>query len=182
MQGGLGCGSRQQPCSPARPQPRGEFGREGLSGWLPTLRPCCGHSSGTKGACWLCVRSCGPRGHLGSTLSQAGPPQAAFEGWGSRGSSQPACWRVAHLARPAPSVSAALSGPCVVLGGLWPWHPWQNKGTKGDACCPTPTTSDGCSLGAPARGPLSCWSCGLGVLIQCHHLVAGLSGPRFLHL
>ena len=34
-----------------------------------------GHSSCTEGACWLCVPSCGPRGHLGSTLSKAGLPR-----------------------------------------------------------------------------------------------------------
>lgn len=93
-----------QPCPPPS-QRRIWAGGKGLSGWLPTLRACCGHSSGTKGACWLCVRSAGPRGHLGSTRSQAGLPQAAFEGWGISSSSRTACWRVAHLAGPVPSHS-----------------------------------------------------------------------------
>lgn len=125
-----------QPCPP--PSQRRIWARgKGLSGGLPTLRACCGHSSGTKGACWLCVRSAGPRGHLGSTQSQAGLPQAAFEGWGISSSSQPHAGGL-HIwpgrCLPIPTALSSPRAPSLA--------PLGNQGTKGNACRPAP--SDGC--------------------------------------
>lgn len=149
-------------------QPRGKFGREATPGGFPHTPPplpwtfilhkrLVPSDKLIHMAAWLCVLSCGPRGHLGSSRpGGAGLPGLPLK-VGEAAAAPQQRWKAAHLASPAPSRSHSLL--------VSPASPGPDKGTKGDASLPTPRFGLQ-PLGVPTRGPLeAAWPPGEG----CEH-------------
>lgn len=128
-----------QLCSPARPQARGEFGREGRAspGGFPHSAPAADIHLAQKARAGFVCGALGPEAIWGALGARRGSPRLPLKVGASAAAPEPHAggshiWPGRCL--PIPTALSSPRAPGLAL--------LANQGTKGNACRPTP--SDGC--------------------------------------